>query len=282
MEEEKQKPKRFRAMDAVLLILVISLIAAAVIQQREIARQAAEIASLSKSAGSGGSSPFTETVSAVRGSIAGISIYKNMTVHSSGTTFQEQDDSDSEEELEAGEATGVVIGRELVLTCYHVVSDTDRIAVSIPSGSEEEAKSFDGTLLDADEVRDLAILSVPGLDAKPVEIGDSDQLQAGDQLICIANPASGKLAASVSTGVVSGLNRTMQSANAEGKYVKMFQTDAAINGGSSGGGVFSTDGKLVGIISRKYISTAASDTQLEGIGMCIPINEAAELLAAHF
>ena len=78
MEEEKQKPKRFRAMDAVLLILVISLIAAAVIQQREIARQAAEIASLSESAGSGGSSPFTETVSAVRGSIAGISIYKNM------------------------------------------------------------------------------------------------------------------------------------------------------------------------------------------------------------
>ena len=233
-----------------------------------------------------GSSPFTKAVSQVRGSVVGITIYTNTDVELQHSDSSRQDNVTVSEEVVAGEASGVVIADGKVLTCYHVVKDAARIAVTTGADTASDTDfSLDGeTELDAevadyDEVLDLAVLTVSGLDRKPVPLGDSGTLAEGDWAICIGSPASHKLAASVSVGVISGLNRTIASANVKTATVQMFQTDAAINGGSSGGGIFNTDGELVGIVARKYISSGASDTQLEGIGMCIPINDAKPLLA---
>ena len=311
MEEKKRTSRHLRIPDAILLLLAVVMAAVLVMQQIEITRQEAKIETLSKAfAGasavnaadtdlpvsvanttasataeekSSEDNPYAEVVKKVQNHAVGITIYRNVTVHSSGTSFQDEEGTDSTSEAEVGQASGVAIRSGLVLTCYHVVKETDRIEVTVPAEQEnaqEEASvvSYGATVLDYNAVQDLALLSVPDLKAEELPVGDSDQLSEGDSIICISNPASSKLARSVTTGVVSGLNRTMVSTNEDGQYVKLFQTDAAINGGSSGGGIFNMNGELVGIVSRKYISTAASDTQLEGIGMCIPINEAQELL----
>jgi len=292
--EEKNKSFQFRRLDAVLLMLILALLIGLTFQQRELSVQNAQLQTLLQAAGTssaagqntaaassaGTEEPFTEIVAGIRGSVVGITIYKSITIHSSGSTFQDREGTDTQEDMKAGTASGVVVGTEQVLTCWHVVQGVDRIMVSLPAASDgTTSEAREATVLSYDEVKDLALISVPGLTAGPVTVGDSSLLREGDQLICIANPASDKLSASVTTGVVSGLNRTMLSANVADQYVKLFQTDAAINGGSSGGGIFNRKGELVGIVSRKYITTASSETQLEGIGMCIPINEAAGLLS---
>ena len=174
--------------------------------------------------------------------------------------------------LEA-QGSGIVVYEGVVLTCWHILQGRGDFTVSAADDVETELAA---TLIAVDEVRDLALLRVEGLNAPPVRLGDSDALRLGQFVVCVSNPASSRLAASVSFGVVSGLDRKLQSSNVKGETVTLFQTDAAINGGSSGGGIFDLRGELVGIVSRKYVGANGSDIQLEGLGMCIPINEAVE------
>ncbi|MGN0972854.1 MAG: S1C family serine protease, partial [Aristaeellaceae bacterium] len=115
-------------------------------------------------------------------------------------------------------------------------------------------------------------------------LGDSDTLQVGDWAICIGNPLGQEFSGTVTTGIVSALNRAVSSQTYD-KYGRretitntMIQTDAAINSGNSGGGMFSVTGELMGIPTLKYTGSAYSGTTVEGIGMCIPINAAKPLI----
>ena len=119
----------------------------------------------------------------------------------------------------------------------------------------------------------------------PVELGDSDALQIGDWVVNIGNAIG--FTGTVTAGIVSGINREIEGDNnSVDKYGraskvvnKMIQTDAAINSGNSGGGMFNTAGQLVGIPTLKYIGTRySSNATVESIGMCIPINEAKEVI----
>ena len=173
-----------------------------------------------------------------------------------------------------GTGSGVVVAKGYVLTNYHVVEDATTLEVTT------DDKVYPAQLMGTDESKDIAVLYVDGLDLEPVVLGDSDQLSVGDWAICIGNPLS--FTGTTTVGVISALNREV-SGNATDAYGKrttntMIQTDAAINAGNSGGGMFNVAGELIGIPSMKYTGSAYSSASVEGIGMAIPINVAKDLI----
>ena len=125
---------------------------------------------------------------------------------------------------------------------------------------------------------------MPGLELEPVKLGDSDDLQVGDWVVAIGNAIG--FTKTATAGIVSALNREIESdTTAKDRYGRtstvtntMIQTDAAINSGNSGGGLFNTAGELVGIPTLKYSGTRYNGASIESIGMCIPINEAKPLI----
>lgn len=166
-----------------------------------------------------------------------------------------------------GQATGsgFVIDAEngYILTNYHVVEECEDIAVTFSNSD-----SYTATLLGGDSINDVAVLKVTAKDLKNVTIGNSDDIKIGDDVLVIGNPL-GDLTFTLTKGIVSGTDRTIST----GEYnIDTFQTDAAINSGNSGGPAFDSTGAVIGIASAKYAATG-----VEGIGFCIPINDAMEI-----
>ncbi len=157
--------------------------------------------------------------------------------------------------------SGVIIdGRKaLVLTNAHVISGGGDITVRLNGGRE-----FKAELVGSDPDFDLAVLKLKNAaDLPEVAMGDSDDIYIGETVIAIGNPFG--YSHTVTTGVVSALNRPMKTNN--GAYGSFIQTDAAINPGNSGGPLLNIHGKLIGI-------NTAIHARAEGIGFAIPINKA--------
>lgn len=232
-------------------------------------------------------SPFTAAVQKVHGSVVGVNNYTTYQPRSNyyygfGFGFGYGDPyggngnsgTDSNRQVLQGSGSGVVVAKGYVLTNYHVVEDASMLEVTT------DEKTYPAQLMGTDESKDLAVLYVDGLDIEPVVLGDSDTLSIGDWAICIGNPLS--FTGTTTVGVISALNREVSgsSTDAYGKRVTntMIQTDAAINAGNSGGGMFNVAGELIGIPSMKYTSSAFSQGTVEGIGMAIPVNVAKTLI----
>ena len=150
-----------------------------------------------------------------------------------------------------------------ILTNRHVVADTDAsYTVLLSSGEQLEAK-----VVYRDPSQDVAMLKIEGKNFPTVELGDSAGTQLGQAVIAIGN-ALGEYNNSVSTGIVSGLNRKIEAATANGAVeaiTGVIQTDAAINPGNSGGPLLTLDGKVIGI----NVATVAGSSN---ISFSIPIN----------
>lgn len=229
-------------------------------------------------------SPFTAAVQKVHGSVVGVNNYTTYQPRKNyyygfgfgfdyGNPYGEDNNGDSNRQVLQGSGSGVVVAKGYVLTNYHVVEDATTLEVTT------DEKTYPAQLMGTDESKDLAVLYVEGLDIEPVVLGDSDALSVGDWAICIGNPLS--FTGTTTVGVISALNREVNnSTDAYGKRVTntMIQTDAAINAGNSGGGMFNVAGELIGIPSMKYTSSAFSQGTVEGIGMAIPINVAKTLI----
>ncbi|MDW7712232.1 MAG: Do family serine endopeptidase [Deferrisomatales bacterium] len=175
------------------------------------------------------------------------------------------------ERRQRGLGSGVLIQADgTILTNEHVIQNASRIVVTRASGEEYEAR-----LVGADSRTDLAVLKVDAEGPLPfVPMGTSADLMIGETVIAIGNPFG--LSHTVTTGVVSALNRTIRGAN-ERTYTDFIQTDASINPGNSGGPLLNILGELVGINSAIY-------QRAEGIGFAIPIDKArriVESLLAH-
>lgn len=229
------------------------------------------------------SSPFTEAVQSVGGSVVGVNNYAEISsqnyYYGYGRGFGGNTAPDTQQESREvlqGSGSGVVIAKGYVLTNYHVVESAT--ALEVTSGDE----TYKATLAGYDKDIDIAVLKVDQLDLEPVVVGDSDLLAVGDWAICIGNPLS--FTGTTTVGVVSALNREVTSSTTDiyGRRTEsvnaMIQTDAAINAGNSGGGMFNVAGELVGIPSMKYTGSYYSSTTVEGIGMAIPINVAKPLM----
>ena len=247
-------------------------------------------------------SPFTEAIAKVRDSVVGVNNYQIVNNNYDG--FDDYDffpwsyfggfgngrgnhgytQPDNSEEVKYGSGSGVVVAKEYVLTNYHVVEKAHSLKISIDG---DESNLYDATVAAFDSDKDVAVLNVPGLPLEPVELGDSDALEIGDWVVNIGNPIG--FTGTATAGIVSGINReipgdgsTLDKYGRSTRVVNsMIQTDAAINSGNSGGGMFNTAGQLVGIPTLKYTgSRFSSNAAVESIGMCIPINEAKDVIDA--
>ena len=185
----------------------------------------------------------------------------------------------SQQQEVEGIGSGFIINEEgYILTNYHVVEDViqreGELKVTLSTNEEVPAK-----VVNYDSNRDIAMLKltkdvkVPGV----AELGDSDSVYPGEEVIAIGTPLSKNFAQTLTKGVISGSNRsiatgtdTQQNKNSES--VNLIQTDAAINPGNSGGPLVNTKGQVIGINSMK-IGSQTGSTTVEGIGFAIPINE---------
>lgn len=173
-----------------------------------------------------------------------------------------------------GAGSGVIVSEDgeniYILTNYHVVDGADELSVSFVDGS-----SHDATVLGVSQWKDVAIVAVKRGDLsadtlsaiKLATIGDSNELKVGNGVIAIGNALG--YGQSVTTGVVSALNREVTTDT----YVQdMIQTDAAINGGNSGGALLNSRGEVVGINAVKYSAEGTGSSSIEGMGFAIPMS----------
>ena len=203
----------------------------------------------------GVSSPFADVAQVVMPCVVGVSNRANTYSIVSGQT----------ELVEQATGSGVVITTQgHVVTNYHVVEGANDVQV-LWQGQYLQAE-----IIGVDELTDLAVLRVTEDVMLPaVRMGKADEVRVGDWAIVIGNPLGSQLADTVTVGVVSAVDREIDSST----IVKMLQTDAAINSGNSGGGMFNTKGELIGIPSLKF-STSGEDgvASIEGIAMAIPMD----------
>ena len=168
--------------------------------------------------------------------------------------------------VERGSGSGVIYDASgHIITNYHVVAEAQEIVVSLPDG-----RTVPGKVKGTDPATDLAVVKVDVDNVKPARFGDSDSLQVGEPAIAVGNPLGLELRGSVTAGVISALNRTLDIGE---RRFRLIQTDAAINPGNSGGALANADGEVIGINSIKIAVGG-----VEGIGFAIPINTARPII----
>lgn len=163
---------------------------------------------------------------------------------------------------EEGVGSGIIINNNgYILTNYHVISGAQTIKITFNNKKTASAK-----VVNYDSKLDLAIIKVDGSMTMPgvATLGSSSNLQVGDSVVAIGNPMGLEFLGSVTTGVVSALNREVQSET--GNTQTLIQTDAAINPGNSGGPLVDSQGNVIGITSSKLTGGT------EGMGFAIPID----------
>ena len=210
-------------------------------------------------------------VEAVSPSVVNITVTKKSALGSRspfGDPFFDQlfDDLYGKQRQSQSLGSGVIIdgAKALVLTNAHVIASGGEILVRLNDGRE-----FKAELVGSDPDFDLAVLKLnEASDLPQVVMGDSNDIYIGETVIAIGNPFG--YSHTVTTGVVSALNRPMKTAN--GAYGSFIQTDAAINPGNSGGPLLNIQGKLIGI-------NTAIHARAEGIGFAIPVNKAKFVVA---
>jgi S1-C subfamily serine protease len=163
-----------------------------------------------------------------------------------------------------GAGTGFVITDDgYVVTNNHVAEGANKIEVAFTNGDTKSAK-----IVGTDPSTDLAVLKVDGAGLPSVQLGDSDAAQVGDEVVAIGNALALEGGLSVTRGIISGTDRTVDT-NTGASLVGMLQTDAAINPGNSGGPLLDADGKVLGI------NTAIANPQsAQNVGFAIPISRA--------
>lgn len=166
--------------------------------------------------------------------------------------------------------TGFIVSENgYIVTNYHVIE------YAYTGGQDLTVMLHDGTrysasIVGVEDSNDIAVLKIDAVNLSPADLGDSDSLTVGDTVYAVGNPL-GDLDFSMSTGHVSALDRVIKT-DENVDSINMFQIDAAVNSGNSGGPVYNTRGEVIGVVTAKY-----SDTGVEGIGFAIPINDAASI-----
>lgn len=187
------------------------------------------------------------------------------------------------ERYSEGAGSGIIVSKNdnelLILTNNHVVAGAEELSVQFIN-----EKDYDAEIKGTNERKDIAVISVKlnKIDNETMEsikiatLGDSNELKVGNGVIAIGNALG--YGQSVTTGVVSALNREVET----GTYKnEMIQIDAAINGGNSGGALLNNKGEVIGINSAKYSSNVySSEASIEGMGFAIPISDVKELITS--
>jgi len=165
-----------------------------------------------------------------------------------------------------GAGSGVIISADgHIVTNHHVIAGARSITVSLSNGQKHPA-----LLIGSDSRTDLAVIKIEAKNLSPAVLGDSSKLVVGELAIAVGNPL-GELGGTVTSGIISALDRDI---TIDGESMSLLQTDAAVNPGNSGGGLFNISGQLVGVVNAK-----SSGSNIEGIGFAIPINSAKPIVS---
>ena len=191
--------------------------------------------------------------------------------------------SNSYEEDAAG--SGIIVDQTstelLIVTNNHVIEDADSLKIQF-AGTESK-DSVDGYIKGTDSTKDVAVVAVKLKDIpsdvlkniKKATLGDSDKVNVGEGVIAIGNALG--YGQSVTTGIISAKDRKVQ---LENQTMTLLQTDAAINGGNSGGALLNASGEVIGINVAKYSSSgSSSNASVEGMGFAIPISSVKDIIS---
>ena len=157
-----------------------------------------------------------------------------------------------------------------IVTNYHVIENAQKIQVTTYDNT-----SYDALLVGYDESNDIAVLKIEAENLTPVVLGDSSNMNVGDDVVAIGNPL-GELTFSLTGGKVSALNREVTTS--EGVTMELIQTDCAINSGNSGGALFNMHGEVIGITNAKYSTSSSSEASIDNIGFAIPISNVIDII----
>ncbi|MCI8623187.1 MAG: trypsin-like serine protease [Provencibacterium sp.] len=168
-----------------------------------------------------------------------------------------------------GEGSGIIMSKDgYIVTNAHVIEGHTGLQVTLPND-----ESYNATQVGIDVQTDLAVIklqSEPMPDLPVAEFGDSSMLRVGERVIAIGNAGGSEFSGSVTSGIISALDRQI---NTESARLRVIQTDAAINPGNSGGALVNRYGQVVGINSAKFVKEG-----YEGLGFAIPINNAKPII----
>ena len=168
---------------------------------------------------------------------------------------------ESQERIEQGQGSGVIIDNGIVLTNAHVVNQSEKLIVGLQDG-----RKFSGKVLGQDMLTDLAVIKLKGKGPWPkASLGNSDKIKVGDWAIAVGNPYG--LENTVTLGIISNLNRNVAQLGIYDKKIDLIQTDAAINPGNSGGPLLNSKGEVIGI------NTLIRSGPGAGLSFAIPINK---------
>jgi len=156
-----------------------------------------------------------------------------------------------------------------ILTNCHVVSTVAQQGGSVYV-STYDGQSYPATIVGIDDTNDIAVLKIDAEELNAAVFGDSDSLRVGDEVYAVGNPL-GQFDFSMSFGRVSALNRSVSTSDSDNP-ITMFQLDAAVNSGNSGGPVYNSAGEIVGVVTAKYEKNG-----VEGLGFAIPVNDAVKI-----
>ncbi|MEB7807191.1 trypsin-like peptidase domain-containing protein [Mammaliicoccus fleurettii] len=183
--------------------------------------------------------------------------------------FGGKSSGESSDPQESGTGTGVIYqssdNSSYIVTNNHVIEGANEIEVRLHND-----KSVKAELVGTDVMTDLAVLKIDGdYNIEPIKFADSSKVKAGETVFALGNPLGVEFANSVTQGIISSEERTMDVQTSDGvTEATVIQTDAAINPGNSGGALIDLNGNLIGINSMKI-----SRPDVEGIGFAIPSNE---------
>ena len=176
--------------------------------------------------------------------------------------------SDDGEFLSAGGGSGVVITDDgLIMTNHHVIDNSTEVRVIF-----EDGRMYEANIIGSDKLTDIGLVKITASNLIPIAIGNSDKMLVGDLAVAIGHPLTLGAAPTVTTGVVSALERRLDvGGDVMGTSVTLFgliQTDAPITRGSSGGALINKNGELIGITT----AIATADVGAEGLGFAVPVN----------
>ena len=178
------------------------------------------------------------------------------------------DISEDGEFLPSGGGSGVVISSDgLIMTNHHVIDNSVQVRVVF-----EDGRMYESKIVGSDRLTDIGLLKISASNLVPISIGNSESLKVGDLAVAIGHPLTLGAAPTVTTGVVSALERRLdvgsEAMNSGVTLFGLIQTDAPITRGSSGGALINNNGELIGITT----AIATADVGAEGLGFAVPVN----------
>lgn len=220
----------------------------------------------------------TEAVESVQEAVVSVINLKENSGNPFGFVIPQNETNEDDDLVTNGTGSGVIYKKEngtaYVVTNNHVISGADAVEVLMKDGTKIEAE-----VVGADVWTDLAVLAIPAEEIEVIaEFGDSESLNVGEPAIAIGSPLGTEFATSVTQGIISATERTVETdIDGDGIVdwdVTAIQTDASINPGNSGGALINIGGKVIGINSMKIASS-----NVEGMGFAIPSNDVVNIIA---